>query len=111
MTEPPLRYNEFHSILVSLFISAIVGVAAGLASIDDAGRRELIGLAAAAQIGIIPVWVGVCFVFPIPATLGSDAVTNRLASLGLNIAAIILASLVVLVLSKVADRNLSRLKA
>ena len=109
LSQPPLRYTDFPSIFVSLLISGIVGVAAGLASIDDAGRRELIGLAAAAQIGIIPVWVGVCVIFGVPTSVEPTTISQRLVSLALSIAAIICTSLAVFVIFKVADRNLNRL--
>jgi hypothetical protein len=36
----------------------LVGVAAGLSNADDTGRRYLIGVAAAVQLAIFPVWLG-----------------------------------------------------
>jgi hypothetical protein len=59
LTNSPVRYSEFHSLGTGLLISCAVGVAAGLATVDDVGRREMIGLAATAQIAIIPAWLGV----------------------------------------------------
>lgn len=56
MSNPPLRFDEFSSPGVGFLISLVVGIAAGLAIIDDAGKRELIGLAASAQIALVPVW-------------------------------------------------------
>lgn len=64
---PPLLYQDFHSLPVGALISAVVGAAAGLATGDDTGRRELIGLAAASQVAIIPVWLGITLVFAFPA--------------------------------------------
>jgi len=40
-------------------MSLALGVAAGLATSDDVGRRELFGLAAATQVAILPVWFGI----------------------------------------------------
>lgn len=54
ISNPPLRYLESNSLLTGLLISMVVGVAAGLATADDVGRREMIGLAATAQVAIIP---------------------------------------------------------
>jgi hypothetical protein len=67
-------------------------VAAALATADDVGRRELIGLAATAQVAIIPVWFGICFVFGFP-TLESVSPRQRALSLLLNVGALIAASL------------------
>ncbi len=69
----------------------MVGVAAGLATADDVGRREMIGLAATAQVAIIPVWFGICFVFGFPS-FDSISPSQRLLSLLMNIAMIIVAS-------------------
>jgi hypothetical protein len=87
LTNPPVRYSEFNSLGIGLLISCAVGVAAGLATVDDVGRREMIGLAATAQIAIIPAWLGLCFVMGFP---GTDAVPlwRRLVGLLLNILAI-----------------------
>jgi hypothetical protein len=63
LAEPPLHFNQFAEPLPSLLISLVVGVAAGLAVVDDAGRREMIGLAATAQIAILVVFLGIALVF------------------------------------------------
>lgn len=42
----------------AVVIGTIVGLAAALASVDDSGRRELIGLAATAHLSVVPVWIG-----------------------------------------------------
>ena len=55
-----VQFADFRGPLASLGISSVIGVAAGLASADDAGRRYLIGVAAAVQYAIFPVWLGVC---------------------------------------------------
>jgi Domain of unknown function (DUF389) len=68
VTSPPIRFNESNSLLTSFLISLGVGIAAGLATADDVGRREMIGLAATAQIAVLPVWFGVCTIFGFPAS-------------------------------------------
>src|SRR5438270_7988747 len=93
MTSPPLLYNESNSFLAGFLISLAVGVAAGLATADDVGRREMIGLAATAQVAILPVWFGICFVFGFPIADPASA-KQRALSLAINIVGIIVASLV-----------------
>src|SRR5215204_4925869 len=62
LTDPPVRYAEFNSLLSGLLVSTAVGVAGGLATADDVGRREMIGLAATAQVAIVPTWLGCCLI-------------------------------------------------
>lgn len=64
LTEAPVEFTEFLSpVLPSLLIAMVIGIAAGLGDVDDAGRRELIGLAATAHLTVYPVWFGLKFVF------------------------------------------------
>jgi hypothetical protein len=65
LTEPGIKWDDFteSSWLFSFLISMAVGIAAGFAAIDDAGRRELIGLAATAHISVYPIWFGLKFVY------------------------------------------------
>ena len=95
ITGPPVRYSEFNSVLVGLVISLGVGIAAGLSIIDDVARRELIGLAATAQIAIIPAWIGVCLAAGFPATVSTGDITGRLVSFATNTLTIVVASIVV----------------
>jgi hypothetical protein len=92
---PPVRYSEFNSVLAGLVISLGVGIAAGLSIIDDVARRELIGLAATAQIAIIPAWIGVCLAAGFPETVLSRDIAERLISFGANTLTIIIAALAV----------------
>jgi hypothetical protein len=55
---PPMLFHGYLSPLPSFFISAIIGITAGFITADDAGRRYLIGVAAAVQYGIFPAWFG-----------------------------------------------------
>jgi hypothetical protein len=111
VSSPPLKYNEFNSITVGWLISLAVGIAAGLANTDDVGSRQLIGLAATAQIAIIPVWFGICFVFGFPSTTGQDEITNRALGFGLNVLTIIAASLATYILLGATSRSLARVNS
>jgi len=110
LADPPLRYSEFSSVPVSLLISSVVGVAAGFSTIDDAGRRELIGLAAAAQIGVIPVWIAVYIIFELDTGLDARMLETRFLSLILNVLGIVVASLAVFVLTRVANKYVSNVR-
>lgn len=89
LSEPPLRFDQFGSLLSGFVIALVVGIAAALASADDAGRRELIGLAATAHITILPAWFGISLVFGFPeaATVG-----ERLLSFGISVGTLIIAA-------------------
>jgi len=106
LSSPPLKYNEFNTTFVGFLISLAVGIAAGLANSDDVGRREFLGLAATAQIAIIPVWFGICFVFGFPTTTGQNEITSRALGFGLNILTIIIASLATYILLGATNRRL-----
>jgi hypothetical protein len=90
---PPLRYESFSSMGVSFLISLTVGIAAGLASVDDVGRREMIGLAATAQTSIIPAWFGICAAFGFPGTTSRNEIIARAGTFAVNVVTIIVASL------------------
>lgn len=92
---PPVRFSDFNSLIVGLAISLGVGIAAGLSIIDDVARRELIGLAATAQVAIIPAWIGLCLAVGFPETISRADITERLISFGANTVTIVVASLVV----------------
>lgn len=61
LTEPDIKWTAFTEtpLHFSFLISMVIGIAAALAATDDAGRRELIGLAATAHVSIYPVWFGI----------------------------------------------------
>jgi hypothetical protein len=92
LTNPPVKYSDFNLLGTGFLISFAVGVAAGLATADDVGRREMIGLAATAQIAIIPAWLGLCLVLGFPALDGTPP-PRRVVALVLNIIAIVIAAL------------------
>ena len=62
----PIGFHGFKGPLSSFAISAVIGVTAGLSSADDTGRRYLIGVAAAVQLAVFPVWLGAATVIGIP---------------------------------------------
>ncbi len=86
----PIRFGGFKSLPASLAISAVIGVTAGLSTVDDTGRRYLIGVAAAVQLAVFPVWLGAAVVIGLPPR---DVVTARLAGFVLNLVTIALSSL------------------
>lgn len=68
----PMVYHGFLHPLPSFAISTVIGICAGVITEDDAGRRYLIGVAAAVQYGVYPTWIGYCLVAgfpPLPETL------------------------------------------
>ena len=106
-----LGFTDFQPPLVAFGISSVIGIAAGLASADDAGRRYLIGVAAAVQYAVFPVWFGTCIVLGFPPR---PIVIERIATFGLNLATIAFAAGVVYALigmrREEADRLRSKMK-
>ncbi len=92
LSNPPVQYSDFNSLPTGFLISFGVGIAAGLATADDVGRREMIGLAATAQIAIIPAWLGLSVVLGFPAA-DPTPLPRRILGLLLNIVAIVIAAL------------------
>ena len=84
----PIRFTAFKSPLASFAVSAVIGITAGLSNADDTGRRYLIGVAAAVQLAIFPVWLGAA------AMVGSPdgVVWTRLESFLINLVTISLAA-------------------
>jgi hypothetical protein len=88
-----------------LAFSLVIGVAAALATADDAGHRQLVGLAAASQLALLPAWFGVSLVYGF-----SEDVNQKLISFGANVAALIAGSLAVYALISVHAHATHRLK-
>src|SRR6185295_10645742 len=55
----PIHFTAFKGPVASFVLSAAIGITAGLSNADDTGRRYLIGVAAAVQLAIFPMWLGV----------------------------------------------------
>lgn len=83
----PIQFDAFLTPQVSAIVSVGIGGAGALASLDDAGKRELIGLATAAQVGLVPAWLGIGLVQGFETPPGP-----RLLSFALNLALTILAA-------------------
>jgi uncharacterized membrane protein len=81
----PIHFTGFKSPLASFAISAVIGITAGLSNADDTGRRYLIGVAAAVQLAIFPVWFGAASVAGFPE---SAIFESRLESFLINVATI-----------------------
>jgi hypothetical protein len=109
LSNAPVKYSDFNSLRAGILVSLVVGVAAGLATADDVGRREMIGLAATAQIAIIPVWFGLCLLLGFPAADATPPL-RRLLGLLLNIVAIVLASLMTYAAIRIKGSSLNCFK-
>ena len=81
----PVLFTGFKSPLSSFFISAVIGITAGVSNADDTGRRYVIGVAAAVQLAIFPVWMGAALVIGMPSP---DVLYARLPSFAINLSSI-----------------------
>lgn len=88
LTHPEIEFTAFAEtpLFFSFLISAAIGVAAGFAAMDDAGRRELIGLAATAHLSVYPAWFGMKFVFGFDP---SDNPMEFLLAFGMDVVTIV----------------------
>jgi hypothetical protein len=110
LSAPPVKYSDFNTLLASFLISVVVGIGAGFANIDDSGQRQLIGLAATAQIALIPVWFGISAVFGFPAAAGRNEIIERGASFFLNTITMIVVTLIAYTLSNAAGDSLKNIQ-
>jgi hypothetical protein len=81
----PMNYHGFLDPLPSFAISAVIGFCAGLITEDDAGRRYLIGVAAAVQYGVYPVWIGYSCIAGFP---DASQTAVRIGTFGINVCTI-----------------------
>ena len=81
----PILFTGFKSPLSSFLISAVIGITAGVSNADDTGRRYLIGVAAAVQLAIFPVWMGAALVVGLPP---HAVLYPRLLSFAINLGSI-----------------------
>ena len=79
LIDPGIKFHQFleTKLLFNVILSITIGIAAGFGAVDDAGRRELIGLAATAHLSVYPVWFGLKFVY------GFDAADKPWEALGM----------------------------
>ena len=85
ITPGPIRFAYFDTPLVGFAISCFIGIAAGLSSADDAGRRYLIRVAAAVQFAVFPAWFGLSVMHGFGS---SQLVLERLGTFAINVATI-----------------------
>lgn len=90
VVEPPMMFDQFPPILAGLFFSLVIGVAAALGTADDVGHRQLIGLAAASQLSLIPAWLGISIVHGF-----NDSAGEKLLSFGINFVALAIGGMIV----------------
>lgn len=101
----PIQYDDYGTIQSNFVISLLVGIVAGLDTADEAGRREFIAVAGAAQFASFPVWFGICLIlgFPDQAT-----VLWRSATFLVNILTILIASVAVYTALRYRRDNIRR---
>jgi uncharacterized membrane protein YqaE (UPF0057 family) len=99
----PMEYGGFRAPLPSLLFAGLIGITAGLCSADDTGRRYLIGVAAAVQCGVYPVWLGAGLVrgFAEPAAV----VASRVGVFAANLLVIALCALLTYALVGLGSRE------
>ncbi len=87
----PLQYDDFGTVQSNFAISFLVGIIAGLDTVDESGRREFIAVAGAAQFASFPIWFGISLVLGFP-----DRSTTfwRIATFFVNIVTMLVVSLV-----------------
>jgi hypothetical protein len=104
----PLLFSDFKRPLVSFGISCLIGAAAGLASADDAGRRYLIGVAAAVQYSVFPVWFGICLVRGFP---DASITSQRIGTFALNVATIAIMAVVLYAWTGMRKEDIHQLRS
>jgi uncharacterized membrane protein len=100
----PMLFTHFSSPLSSFAISAVIGATAGPITADDAGRRYLIGVAAAVQYGIFPVWFGSCLAHGFPQP---NITTERIGTFAINVFTIAIAALVAYVFLRIKRKDVA----
>ena len=105
-TNPPIDYQEFGSPLEGFVLSIVIGVAAAMAATDDAGRRELIGLAATAHISVHPAFIGLSIIFGYE---NGTRVWDHLLLFGINTATLTLAAAITFAVLRMRGDGIRRL--
>jgi len=90
MSAGPILFDDFPPLGAGVLLSAAIGIAAALATADDVGHRQLVGLAAASQVVLVPAWFGLSLVFGF-----TDSALEKLASFGANVGALAVGSFAV----------------
>ena len=104
--EPGIKFTEFSTPpITSFLIAATIGLAAGIAAVDDAGRHELIGLAATAHVSVYPAWFGLKFIFGFSH---GDHPWEKLWVFGMDVATIMVMSGVAFAFMKMKGKGVHR---
>lgn len=98
---PPLQFQEFPSIFTGFLLAIVIGIAAGLASADNTGKRELIGLTISAHTAIFAAWFGISLVFGFPEM---SKTMENIASFFVNVITITITASVTYYLMKIKGR-------
>ena len=98
----PMPFVSAGSHLVTALLAVAIGVAGTLGAGDDVGRRELIGLATASQLALVPVWMGAHL------SLGSfSELAHRALGFGIALCALVVSSALTFVVLRLAGGRLS----
>lgn len=105
VSHPEIKFTAFAEtpLFFSFLISTAIGIAAGFAAMDDAGRRELIGLAATAHLAVYPAWFGMKFIFGFDP---SDKPMELLLAFGMDVVTITLFAAFTFKLMKMKGRGI-----
>lgn len=71
--DPPMMFDSFVPTVAGLCFSLLVGIAGALGTGDDTGHRQLVGLAAASQLALLPAWFGISLVFGFTESIAEKA--------------------------------------
>jgi len=103
-----MKYDQFGTLQSNFAISFLVGIIAGLDTADEAGRREFIAVAGAAQFTSFPVWFGIALVQGFP---DSQTTAWRLITPVVNTITILFVSLAVYISLRYRRENIARYAA
>ncbi|WP_162052163.1 DUF389 domain-containing protein [Pontibacter pamirensis] len=104
-TKAPVGWEEFGTPVSGFFLASAIGIAAGLAAVDDAGRRELIGLAATAHITVYPAWFGLKIISGFDE---GDKWTEHLLTFCINVTSLTVAAGITLALMRMKGEGIRR---
>lgn len=82
MVDSPMMFTKFPHLLPGCLIASTIGLTAGVIQGDDAGRRFLVGVAAAAQVALFPTWFGWSLIHGFPDRHTTEI---RIASFFINL--------------------------
>jgi hypothetical protein len=101
----PIAYDDFGTLYSNFAISFLVAVIAGLDTADEAGRREFVAVAGAAQFTGFPVWLGMSLVLGFP---DQQTTFYRLITPLVNTITILIVSLIVYIGLRYRRENMQR---